>query len=122
MERENAINYLSAFALGSLTGAVVALLYAPQSGEETRQIVRDKIRRGADRSRAALRDGADYAREKAEQGVEYGRQVAQRVVGKGQDLVDEAMDYAESAVNETPSFGERRRKPRTVSADLPEQS
>src|SRR5262245_53007094 len=122
MERENTLNYLSAFALGGITGAVLALLYAPQSGEETRQIVRKKIRRGAERGRETLREGADYAREKAQQGVDYGRQVAQKVVGKGQDLADEAMQYAESAAAEVSSFGERRRKPRTVSPEFPEQS
>jgi gas vesicle protein len=122
MERENAFNCLSAFALGGITGAVLALLYAPQSGEETREIVRDKIRRGADRGRESLREGAEYAREKAQQGVEYGRQVAQRVVGKGQELADEAVEYADAAAAEVSSFGERRRKPRTVSPEYPEQS
>jgi gas vesicle protein len=122
MERENSLNYLSAFALGGITGAVLALLYAPQSGEETRQIMRDKIRRGAERGRETLREGAEYARDKAQQGVEYGRQVAQRVVGKGQELADEAMEYAETAANEVSSFGERRRKPRTVASEFPEQS
>ena len=34
--------FLVGFLVGGLTGAVVALLMAPQSGEETRAIIKDK--------------------------------------------------------------------------------
>ena len=34
--------FLVGFVVGGLTGAVVALLFAPQSGEETRAIIKDK--------------------------------------------------------------------------------
>jgi gas vesicle protein len=36
------------FALGAFMGATVALLIAPRSGEETRRIIVDKAREGAD--------------------------------------------------------------------------
>ncbi len=44
--------FLVGFIVGGLTGAVVSLLFAPQSGEETRALIRDKsieIRDKADR-------------------------------------------------------------------------
>ena len=34
--------FLVGFVVGGLTGAVVALLFAPQSGEETRALIKDK--------------------------------------------------------------------------------
>ena len=34
--------FLVGFVVGGLTGAAVSLLFAPQSGEETRAILRDK--------------------------------------------------------------------------------
>ena len=34
--------FLVGFIVGGLTGAVVALLFAPQSGEETRALIKDK--------------------------------------------------------------------------------
>jgi gas vesicle protein len=119
MERENAFNCLSAFALGGVAGAALALLYAPRSGNETRQIVRDQIRRGTEAGREKIRENAEYTREKLQQAADYGRNVAQRVVGKGEELAEEAMAYAEQAGDVT-SFGERRRKPRTPSPDMPE--
>ena len=36
------IGFLVGFIVGGLIGAAVALLYAPQSGEETRAVIRDK--------------------------------------------------------------------------------
>lgn len=35
-------SFVAGFALGALAGAVVSLLMAPQSGEETRQIIKDR--------------------------------------------------------------------------------
>lgn len=120
MERDNVMGAVSAFALGAVAGAAVALLYAPRSGDETREMVREKLRRGADRGREKLREGAEYTREKLEQGMEYGRQVAQKVTGKGQQLADQASEYIESAADEASAFAERRRKPRTLSTDIPQ--
>ena len=34
--------FLVGFVVGGLTGAVVSLLFAPQSGEETRALIKDK--------------------------------------------------------------------------------
>lgn len=50
---------ITAFILGALTGAAVALLVAPQSGEETRRIIGDKAREGADRAAEAARQGRE---------------------------------------------------------------
>jgi len=49
--------FLVGFLVGGLTGAVVALLMAPQSGEETRAIIKDKS--------IELRDKAQVTAEEA---------------------------------------------------------
>ena len=41
-ERDEFGAFLVGFIVGGLTGAVVALLFAPQSGEETRALIKDK--------------------------------------------------------------------------------
>ena len=48
-----------AFVLGTITGAAVALLMAPASGEETRRMLADKAREGRDRAGEAARQGKE---------------------------------------------------------------
>ena len=61
--------FLAGFVLGGLVGAAVAMLMAPQSGEETRTLIKDKSIELKDR---AAEYGAD-AREHAEKALEDAR-------------------------------------------------
>lgn len=73
-ERDSgASSILLSFLLGGLTGAALALLYAPRSGRETREYLGDRLREGAERGRG-LRDEA---------------------VSKGREVLDEAGEYLE---------------------------
>ena len=48
-----------AFVLGAITGAAVALLMAPATGEETRRLLADKAREGRDKAGEAARQGRE---------------------------------------------------------------
>lgn len=61
--------FLIGFVVGGLTGAVIALLFAPQSGEETRTYIREKSIEL--RNRAA--EQAELVASKAEQLAEEAR-------------------------------------------------
>ena len=50
---------LMAFAVGAAVGAAVALLFAPATGEETREYLTDRAREGRDRANEAARQGRD---------------------------------------------------------------
>jgi gas vesicle protein len=50
---------LLAFMVGALSGAAAALLFAPASGEETREYLGQRAREG----RARARDAVDHGRE-----------------------------------------------------------
>jgi gas vesicle protein len=52
---EGSSNNLLYFLLGGLTGAAIMLLYAPRSGRETRELLGEKLREGAEKGRE-LRD------------------------------------------------------------------
>lgn len=67
---------LMAFVLGAVAGAAVALLYAPATGEETRQRIKDKAREGREKAEAVAREGRDFLsrqRENLGAAVERGR-------------------------------------------------
>ncbi len=48
------------FVLGAVTGAAVALLLAPASGEETRRFLGEKAKEGRDRASDAARQGREF--------------------------------------------------------------
>jgi gas vesicle protein len=59
------------FLAGLGVGAVVGVLYAPRSGSETRQVIRDKAEEG----REFVRDRAKVAKEQAGDWVDRGRDI-----------------------------------------------
>jgi gas vesicle protein len=73
-----------AFVLGALTGAAVALLMAPATGEEMRRILGDKAREGRDRANEAARQGRDMwnrQRETLSNAFDRGREAYQQARG-----------------------------------------
>jgi gas vesicle protein len=68
---------LAAFAVGAVVGAGVALLYAPRSGRETRELLGQKTRDLRDKATDALDDVKDTFRQKKSElvaAVEAGKQ------------------------------------------------
>jgi gas vesicle protein len=66
-----------AFVLGAVTGAAVALLMAPVSGEEARRILGDRAREGRERAEEAARQGREFLnrqRDTVSSAVERGRE------------------------------------------------
>ncbi len=59
------------FILGGLAGAALAVLFAPRSGEETRELLDEKLKESAER----------------------GRRLRERAVAKGREALDDATDY-----------------------------
>lgn len=80
-ERNNgAAGVVVAFTLGALVGAVVALLFAPAKGEDTREMIADKAREGAQKTRDFLKQ----QRETLSSAVERGREAYQAAREKEQ--------------------------------------
>jgi len=91
MSDDNGIGMLAGgFLLGALVGAAVALLLAPQSGEETRTMIKDKS--------IELRD---KAQETAEQAKARTDEVVQQLKEQGQS----AMKSVRGEKDPTPTGG-----------------
>ncbi|MGA2139301.1 MAG: YtxH domain-containing protein [Verrucomicrobiia bacterium] len=56
--------YLAAFAIGALVGAGAALLYAPRSGKETRELLAKKGRDLKGKATDAIEDAKDFIKDK----------------------------------------------------------
>ena len=56
--------YLAAFAIGALIGTGAALLYAPRSGKETRELLAKKGRELKGKASDALDDAKDFVQER----------------------------------------------------------
>jgi gas vesicle protein len=66
-----------AFVLGAVTGAAVALMMAPVSGEETRRLLAERAREGRERAEEAARQGREFLNRQKEtlnSAVERGRE------------------------------------------------
>lgn len=62
MEERSGFGY---FLLGLGIGVAAGILWAPRSGEETRQLLADKAGEGADYLKNRAQEGTDYVRQRA---------------------------------------------------------
>ena len=72
---------LLAFILGAVSGAAVALLYAPATGKDTREILGEKAREGRERAREAAERGRQVlndSRDSLTSAIEKGREAYQQ--------------------------------------------
>lgn len=121
MSDNRTIEFLKGMVLGGVVGAVVALLYAPKSGKETREDIGEKMdelyakakeeyddslnkaRRAYDSAMTHLKDLEVDAKKRAEEVEE----LVDDIIEKGKSTVDsskgrlrEAMDAAKNAFKE----------------------
>ena len=90
MEDDNKLSY---FFLGLGLGVAVGVLFAPKSGEETRQFLRDKANEGSDfakRRATELRDQASDALDKGKQTIQRHKDNLSAAVEAGKQAYREA--------------------------------
>jgi|SRR6516225_9134460 gas vesicle protein len=59
------------FMVGALSGAALAILFAPRSGRETREMLGEKLRETTERGRRAGENALQRGREAAEDAARY---------------------------------------------------
>jgi gas vesicle protein len=89
MAKDTSGTFMVAFVIGALTGAAVALLFAPATGEETRDYLGQKAREGKAKARDAMDQGREYynnQRENLVTAVERGREAFEQARERGDQV------------------------------------
>jgi|SRR6185503_8799539 len=84
--QDDGSNRLAWFLTGAIIGATVAMLYAPKSGKETRQLIADKTQKGREAVSETSKDIADASREMFERGRKLVEDAAE-LFDRGRKLV-----------------------------------
>jgi gas vesicle protein len=89
MAKDNSGSVMVAFVIGAITGAAVALLYAPATGEETREFLGQKAREGKAKAREAVDQGREFYRSQRDNlvtAVERGREAFEQARERGDQV------------------------------------
>jgi gas vesicle protein len=81
-EESGAGTVLLAFLVGAVAGAAVALLYAPATGRETRELIGEKTREGREKATALAEKGLQVLNE--------GRTTLTTAIERGREAYDQA--------------------------------
>ncbi len=96
--QNNGLTMVFAFFTGFMAGAVVSLLYAPSSGKETRQKIRDTSIDAKNRTVELAHQAADSARQGAQTIVEQGKESVHGIVDTSKERLQEAGAQVKGAV------------------------
>jgi len=81
-QESGAGSILLAFILGAVSGAAVALLYAPASGRETREYLGEKARESKERANKAAERGREI--------INQGRETLTTAIDRGREAYQQA--------------------------------
>jgi len=102
MEERSGFGY---FLLGLGIGVAAGVLWAPRTGEETRQLIADRAGEGADYLKNRAQESTDYLKNRAQEGTEYVKQrtdglkqSASELYDKGRTTVARQKDTLSAAV------------------------
>lgn len=91
--------FLVGFIVGGLSGAVVALLFAPQTGEETRSLIKDKSIELRDRAQISAEEAIARAEAAAADARARADDLARQLRERGQGVVEDVRERGKSAVD-----------------------
>ncbi|HLO30468.1 MAG TPA: YtxH domain-containing protein [Anaerolineales bacterium] len=90
--------FLVGFIVGGLSGAVVALLFAPQTGEETRALIKDKSIELRDKAQMSAEEAIARAEAAAAEARARADELSKQLRDRGQEVVDDVRERGKSAM------------------------
>jgi gas vesicle protein len=107
---DSGFGFFSGLIIGGMIGAILAIVLAPQSGEETRDFIRGKAHEAKNRAldlaydmQDRVAEVADDLRAQADQLTEMSRQAYESTKSKINDAVDAGRKAAQSKIDEVES-------------------
>ena len=80
---------LLAFLLGAVSGAAVALLYAPATGRDTREYLGERAREGRERAAEAAQKGREVI-DRGREAISQGRETLSTAIDRGREAYQQA--------------------------------
>ncbi|HQK42742.1 MAG TPA: YtxH domain-containing protein [Anaerolineaceae bacterium] len=93
-ESNNFGSFVMGFVVGALSGAIASLLLAPQTGEETRQLIKDKTIELSEKGSATFEE----TKKKAEEAYKEALAKAQEVGAEAAEKVTETVKKVKKTV------------------------
>ncbi|GAB4504566.1 MAG: YtxH domain-containing protein [Anaerolineales bacterium] len=90
--------FLVGFIVGGLTGAVVALLFAPQSGEESRALIKEKSIELRDKAQVTAEEALARAEAAAAEARARADELAKQVKERGQEAIATVKERGKGAL------------------------
>jgi gas vesicle protein len=91
--------FLVGFIVGGLSGAIVALLFAPQSGEETRAFIKDKSIELRDKAQITAEEAIARAEAVAADARARADELAKQLRERGHEVVEDVRERGKSAMD-----------------------
>lgn len=97
--------FLVGFIVGGLTGAVVSLLFAPQSGEETRALIKDKSIELRDKAQVSAEEAIARAEAAAAEARARADDLARQLRDKSKEVYSDVRDRGQAAIEDVRERG-----------------
>ena len=97
--------FLVGFIVGGLTGAVVSLLFAPQSGEETRALIKDKSIELRDKAQVSAEEAIARAEAAAAEARARADELARQLRDRSKEVYADVRDRSQAAIEDVRERG-----------------
>ena len=97
--------FLVGFIVGGLTGAVVSLLFAPQSGEETRALIKDKSIELRDKAQVSAEEAIARAEAATAEARARADDLARQLREKSKEVYSDVRDRSQAAIEDVRERG-----------------
>lgn len=96
-QKSNKLGVLAGALIGGIAGAAAMLLFAPQSGEETRSKIQEKSLELRERTNTLMKDAVASVRSNADKLTDQGREKLEEIKQYGQEVAVEQLDRVSEA-------------------------